>query len=121
MKKGGRSEMNVKRDILSFETKCMKVTIDYSRCEAARSGAANPGCGFACVKADRMYDRGLLRIEGRRPVLAVPPGDAKKISNESLSWEYACNQAGCGAIKIAVPFPGLEEYRKTVDLTGRRR
>lgn len=112
--------MKAKRDILSFETKCMKVKIDYSRCEAARSKSANPGCGFACVKADRMYDRGVLRIEGNRPVLAVPAEDVKKVSNESLSWEYACNQTGNGAIEIVIPFPGLDEYRKTADLEGGR-
>jgi hypothetical protein len=112
--------MKKKRDVLSFETKCMKVKIDYSRCEAVRSQSANPGCGFACVKADRMYDRSILRIEGNRPVLAVPTEDVKKISNESLSWEFACNQTGNSAIEIIIPFPGLEEYRKTANLSERR-
>jgi hypothetical protein len=112
--------MNAKRDVLSFETKCTKVKIDYSRCEAVRSKSENPACGFACIKADRMYDRSILRIEGKRPVLAVPAEEVKKVSNESLSWEFACNQTGNRAIEIIIPFPGLEEYRKTANLSERR-
>jgi len=112
--------MKAKYGTLSFETKCMKVKIDYSRCEAVRAKSSNPACGFACVKADRMYDRSILRIEGNRPVLAVPSEDVKKISNESLSWEFACNQTGNHAVEITVPFPGLEEYRKKMNLTGGR-
>ncbi len=52
-------------DRLEFETKTMKVIIDYGKCEPARKNTAAPLCGFACVKADRMYDRGVLRIEGK--------------------------------------------------------
>lgn len=105
---------------LEFETKCTKVKINYARCEPARSGMAEPTCGFACVKADRMYDRNILRIEGNRPVLALPAEDVKKVSNESLSWEYACNITGNSAIEIMIPFPGLDEYRKRMNFDGRR-
>ena len=105
---------------LEFETICTKVKIDYARCEPARTGAADPACGFACVKADRMYDRNILRIEGNRPVLSLPAGDVKKVSNESLSWEYACNMTGNFAIEITIPFPGLEEYRQRMNFDGRR-
>ncbi len=103
---------------LEFQTKCTKVILDYDKCEAARTKTTNPQCGFACVKADRMYDRNVLRIEGNRPVLAVSPEEAKRASNESLSWEYACLMTGNGAIQILVPFPGLKEYRNRMKLEG---
>jgi len=112
--------MNAERDVLLFETKCTRVKIDYSRCEAIRSKSENPACGFACIKADRMYDRSILRVEKGRPVLAVPPEEVKRVSNESLSWEFACNSTGNGAIEITVPFPGLEEYRDELKLAGWR-
>ncbi|MFH1481283.1 MAG: hypothetical protein ABIG67_08440 [Pseudomonadota bacterium] len=97
---------------LEFRTRSMTTIIDYSRCEPAKNNTSNPSCGFACVKADRMYDRNILRIEGNRPVLTVAKEDAQKMSNESLSWEYACDAAGIHAIKIIIDFPGIEEYRK---------
>ncbi len=105
-------------DVLEFTTKTMKVMIDYRKCEPARENTSAPSCGFACVKADRMYDRGVLRIEGNRPVLAGSPGEAQKNSNESLSWEYACNRTGNGAITILIPFPGLKQYREKMNLPG---
>ncbi|MCK4824786.1 hypothetical protein KA005_54035 [bacterium] len=99
---------------LKVRTKTMTSIIDYDKCEPAKNNTSNPSCGFACIKADRMYDRSIIRIEGNRPVLAVSEEAAKKMSNESLSWEYACNAAGNNAIQIIVDFPGLEEYRKKI-------
>jgi len=60
----------------------------------------------------------VLRIEGNRPVLVGSPEDAKKNSNESLSWEYACRATGNDAIQILIPFPGLKEYREKMNLMG---
>jgi hypothetical protein len=97
---------------LEFRTKCTTTTIEYNKCEPARDGNSNPSCGFACIKADRMYDRNILRIEKNRPVLAMSRETAEKMSNESLSWEYACCMAGPGAITIIVDFAGLEDYRR---------
>jgi len=97
---------------LEFRTRSMTTIIDYDKCEPARNNTSAPSCGFACIKADRMYDRSILRIKGNRPVLAVPKEEAKRMSNESLSWEYACNAVGVKAIDIIVEFPGLDEYRK---------
>ena len=105
-------------DTLEFTTKTMKVIIDYQKCEPARKNTPAPSCGFSCVKADRMYDRGILKIEGNRPVLAGSPEDAQKNSNESLSWEYACNCTGNRAITIRIPFPGLRQYREKMNLPG---
>jgi hypothetical protein len=111
-KKAPEIRMDMGGNKLEFTTRCMKTTIDYDKCEAAKNNTSRPSCGFACVKADRMYDRGILRIEGNRPVLAVSEEAAHKMSNESLSWEYACNAVGVGAVAITIDFPGLEDYRK---------
>jgi len=99
---------------LAFRTRCTTIVIDYDKCEPAKENTSEPSCGFACVKADRMYDRSILKIEGNRPVLAVSEEAAQRMSNESLSWEYACNAVGIGAIEITVDFPGIEEYREKV-------
>jgi hypothetical protein len=103
---------------LEFETRSMKVIIDYRFCEPTKKKTTQPRCGFACVKADRMYDRNILKIEKNRPVLAVSPEDAKRISNESLSWEYACRSTGNQAVTLLIPFPGLREYREKKNLPG---
>jgi len=94
---------------LVFRTRSMTTLIDYDKCEPAKKNTSTPSCGFACVKADRMYDRSILRIEGNRPVLAVPEETAQKMSNESLS---AWSVAGPGGITIVVEFPGMEAYRE---------
>jgi len=101
---------------LVFETLTTTVTIDYTKCEPALKNTSNPDCGFACVKADRLYDRNMLKIEDNRPVLAVSPEEAKKRSNESLSWEYADHTTGNRAIEIKVHFPGLGKYREKMNL-----
>ena len=44
------------------------------------------------------------------------PEEAKKRSNESLSWEYADHITGNRAIEIKVHFPGLEKYREKMNL-----
>ena len=107
---GGNLAMNENK--LIFRTRSMTTVIDYERCEPAKNSSSSPSCGFACIKADRMYDRNLLRIRDNKPVLAVPPETAQKASNESLSWEYACRTAGTDAIEIKVDFPDLDDYRK---------
>jgi hypothetical protein len=102
-------------DQLKFEAKKIKITIDYNRCEPAIKNTANPVCGFACVKACRLYGRNILKIEGNRPVLAVTdPEEIKRLDNECLSCEYHCWHRGTSCISIEIPLAGLEEYRKEV-------
>jgi len=96
---------------LVFKTRCTTTIIEYDKCEPAMAQTLNPSCGFACVKADRTYDRNILKIEACRPVLANSPEATMKNSNESLSWEYACRAVGRNAINITVDYPGIEEYR----------
>jgi len=102
-------------DQLEFEARKIKIKIDYHRCEPATQNTAQPTCGFACVKACRLYGRNILKIEGNRPVLAVTdPEEIKRLDNECLSCEYNCSMKGTGCISIDIPLPGIEAYRKSV-------
>jgi hypothetical protein len=98
---------------LEFQAKKIKITINYNRCEPATKNTANPVCGFACVKACRLYGRNILKIEGNKPVLAVTdPEEIKRLDNECVSCEYNCWARGTNCINIEIPLPGIEEYRK---------
>jgi hypothetical protein len=98
---------------LIFETRTGKIIIDYNRCEPVIRKTPNPSCGFACVKADRWYGRNVLKIESNRPVLINPDTEEiKRLCNECLACEYDCNLYGSDCIKIELPFPGIEEYRR---------
>ena len=90
-------------DTLSFQTRKMTIVIDYGRCIPAAENNASPSCGFACVKACRLYGRNILRIEGNRPVLAVTdPSEIKRLDNECISCEYHCARSGSGCITIDI-------------------
>lgn len=90
-------------EALSFETRKMTITIDYGQCIPARENNASPSCGFACVKACRLYGRNILRIENNRPVLAVTDKEEiKRLDNECISCEYHCDRSGPGCIKIDI-------------------
>lgn len=83
-------------EVLVFNTRTGKILIDYSKCIA-------PKCGFACVKADRLYGRGVLRIEKGKPVLNVSEKEASRLCNECLACEIYCEWYGGKAIKIELP------------------
>jgi hypothetical protein len=100
---------------LEFKTRKTKITIDYNRCEPATRNISQPSCGFACVKACRLYGRNILKIEGNKPVLGVTdPEEIKRLDNECLSCEYNCGFRGTSCINIEIPLTGIEEYRKDV-------
>ncbi len=89
---------------LTFDTRKTKITIDYDRCLPAKEKNSNPSCGFACVKACRLYGRNILRIEGNKPVLSVTdPEEIKRLDNECISCEYTCQRFGPGCISIEIP------------------
>jgi len=91
-------------DRLIFRTRKMTITIDYSRCIPAVENNVSPSCGFACVKACRLYGRNILRIEGNRPVLAVSDKEEiKRLDNECISCEFNCGRFGPGCINIDIP------------------
>jgi len=90
---------------LSFRFQTGKVIIDLAKCIA-------PTCGFACVKADRWYGRGCLKIEGEKPALAGTPEQLEKLCNECLACEVECELHGGKAITIELPLYGIEEFRR---------
>lgn len=95
-------------DKLEFSIRTGKINIDYDKCEPATKNVANPSCGFACVKACRLYGRNILRIEGNRPVLAVKQqAELDRLDNECLGCEYGCWAHGTGCIDIELPIPGI--------------
>jgi len=97
---------------LEFNARKTKIIINYSNCEPAINGDPNPSCGFACVKACRLYGRNILKIEGNKPVLSVTdPEEIKRIDNECLSCEYNCWLHGNNCITNEVQMPGFEECR----------
>jgi hypothetical protein len=88
---------------LQFATRKTTITIDYRKCVPAREDNANPSCGFACVKACRLYGRNILKIESNRPALAVmDPDEIKRLDNECISCEYNCQRYGPGCISIEI-------------------
>ena len=104
---------------LIFEVRGMKVTIDYDRCEPAKNNESNPSCGFACVKADRLYGRNALKIENNRPVLTnANPKEYVRLCNECFGCEHDCEIFGTTCISIELSVPGLSEYRTKMNLEG---
>jgi len=102
-----------KKDSLTFDIRTGKITINYSRCEPFIKNKSNPSCGFACVKADRFYGRNVLKIERNKVVLANPdPEEIKRLCNECLACEHDCTLYGSDCIRIELPFPGIDEYRR---------
>ena len=89
---------------LEFETRKTRITIDYSQCLPAMQNTSDPACGFACVKACRLYGRNILKIEANKPVLAVTDHrEIKRLDNECVSCEYDCELHGPGCISIEIP------------------
>lgn len=81
---------------LEFRTRTCIIRIYYDRCIA-------PKCGFACVKADRLYGRGVLRIQDGKPILNVNVEKAARLCNECLACEIHCRWAGADAVEIIIP------------------
>ena len=90
---------------MDFEETTIKVTIDTSKC---------PECTTkACVEACKVYDRGILQLDGEIPSVShLSPEELKRKGTECLACEFACQQRGKSAIHIDVPIKGLNEYLK---------
>ncbi len=100
-------------DELEFSARKGKIIIDYSRCEAVQKNTSEPSCGFACVKACRLYGRSILKIHENRPVLAVSdPVEIERLDNECLGCEFDCWLYGKNCIRIELPLSGLDECRQ---------
>lgn len=69
------------------------------------------------MKADRLYGRSVLKIEGGRPALAVDHDETARLCNECLGCEIHCELRGSSVIKMNLPLPGLDEYRRKIGLS----
>jgi len=95
--------------MIEFEERTIKVIIDDSKCLDCKT--------HVCAEACKTYDRGILVIKDGKP---TPAGDAeftKRVGTECLACEYECWFRGNKAIKIEVPIPKLDEYRRKHGLT----
>lgn len=86
-----------------FEFRTGKVCIDHGKCTNCTT--------YACVKACSLYGSGILRVQERKPVLAIGADEAKRLCIECLACEYDCLFEGQKAITIVLPIPGLDELR----------
>lgn len=85
-----------------FETLTGRLAIDHSRC----SSCSTKGCVEACGPK-------ILKLEDGRPVLAIGKDEARKGKcTECLACEIYCKFHEQAAVTIALPIPGLKEYRE---------
>lgn len=91
--------------MLEFEERTIKVVIDDSKCPQCQTKA--------CLKGCSMYDRGILKLKGGKPVV-FDLEEAKRVGTECLACEYECWFRGLNAIRIEVPISGLEEYGRNM-------
>ena len=89
---------------MEFEERTIKIIIDEEMCEGCQT--------HACVEACKIFDRGVLVLVDGKPGVTLSPEDLKRRGTECLACEHACRLRGNGAIRIEVPMPGLDEYRK---------
>jgi len=95
---------------MEFESRTGKVIIDDSKCSGCET--------YACVKACSLYGAHLFRINLRekKPEFLYSAEDLKRLCTECLACEQECFLRGLKAVKIELPMPELEEYRKKVGL-----
>jgi len=96
---------------MDFNERSIKVSIDISRC---------PDCTTkACVEACKIFDRSILQLKDGIPSVGhLSAEEVVKRGTECLACEYACWQRGRQAINIDIPIKGLDNYLKSIPLTG---
>ena len=90
--------------VMEFEERTIKVIIDEARCEGCET--------HACVEACKKFDRAILQLIDGKPGVSLHAEELKRLGTECLACEFACWKRGKGAIRIAIPVPGLDAYRK---------
>ena len=92
--------------MLQIKERTIIVNIDDSKC---------PNCKTkACIKACSLYDRGILRLVGGKPVILMTPSEAARQGTECLGCEFECWFKGLSAIKIEVPMAELDEFKRSI-------
>lgn len=90
--------------MIVFNEKTIRVTIDDSKCGDCATKA--------CIRACGLYSRGLLRLKDRKPTILVSASEVARVGTECLACEYECRYRGAGAIRIDVPMPELDEFKR---------
>jgi ferredoxin len=92
--------------MIEFETRTGKIIIDDEKCIKCNT--------FACVQACSLYNGALYRINFKqhKPALAQNLEDMKRRCTECLACEQECQLKGLSAIKIILPMPELESFKK---------
>jgi succinyl-CoA synthetase beta subunit len=89
------------RGAYGFKTLTGSVHFDHAKC----ASCASQGCVGACGPK-------ILKIEDDKPILAIPPEDARKGKcTECLACEIFCKYHEKDAVLIDLPIPGLAAYR----------
>ena len=92
--------------MIEFKERTIKVTIDDSVC---------PGCASkACVTACGRFGRGVLKLKDGRPAILISPAELARGGTECLACEYECWFRGLSAIKIEIPMPELEDFKRSL-------
>ncbi|RLG50888.1 MAG: hypothetical protein DRN96_06620 [Thermoproteota archaeon] len=84
-------------EVLEFEFRTGRVRIDLAKCKECST--------LACVKACSLYGRGILRVKGGLPALAVPEDEARRLCIECLACEVQCHLHGNHGASIELPMP----------------
>ena len=92
--------------MLEIEERTIKVIIDDSKCSECKTKA--------CIKACSIYDRGILRLRGGKPVILMDLSDVKRRGTECLACEFECWFRGLKAVKIEIPMPELNEFKRSL-------
>ena len=89
---------------MDFSERTIRIVIDEELCAKCESRA--------CIEACSTFARGILQWGGGHPIVTDGESDLKRLGTECLACEHACRIRGHGALRIEIPIPRLEEYRR---------
>jgi hypothetical protein len=100
--------------MMQFKERTITVSIDDRMCEDCTTKA--------CINACRIYGRGILTLREGKPTVPLSASEAARAGTECLACEYECWFRGRCALKIEVPMPELDEYKRALSTKrdGRR-
>ena len=94
----------MKTETYSFRFRTGEITIDHGACASCET--------HACIKADRLFGTSVLRLQERKPVLALSLEDAMRVCNECLGCEIYCQMYGNKGLVIRLDGLGSDEAAK---------
>ena len=99
-----RVASQVESEPYSFRFRTGEIVIDHNACAECET--------HACVKADRLFGTNVLRLQDRKPVLALAVEDAIRVCNECLGCEIYCQIYGNKGLLIKLDSIGLDKQAK---------